>query len=72
VLQTSDASSPRENWMMREKAPVDRDYEFPLQGAAGGMATLRATVAKSFSFGPIRGIASESFRVRFSQAARNL
>ena len=30
VLQTSDASSPRENWVLRETAPVDRDYEFPL------------------------------------------
>jgi RNA polymerase sigma factor (sigma-70 family) len=39
VLQTSDASSPRENWVLRETAPADRDYELPLHvkgWSAGG------------------------------------
>jgi hypothetical protein len=39
VLQTSDASTPRENWVLREIAPVDRDYELPLHvkgWSAGG------------------------------------
>jgi RNA polymerase sigma factor (sigma-70 family) len=39
VLQTSDARSPRENWVMRETAPADRDYELPLHvkgWSAGG------------------------------------
>jgi myosin heavy subunit len=30
VLLTGDASSVRDNWVLSEKAPVDRDYELPL------------------------------------------
>lgn len=31
VLQTGDASDPRDNWELSEKAPVDRDYELPIK-----------------------------------------
>lgn len=38
VQQTDDGSSPRDNWVLREKAPVDLDYELPLhvRGWPGG------------------------------------